>query len=242
MLYVVVNGGWGRRQESVVQIAERWVESLSALGDLNDAAFTGWLEAVDDISTAPRMPLSVAALSEYLKRENPESDVDRIGYTASLLTNNPGMPRVTFSIHAGGTSEWVTNSVAVSFRSRKLDESVPTVSRSSDVLRILADAWDIDTGQAYGRAQYDAVRDEFGLDNSAPRCGRSVYLSAKRAALAPEGFSGTYARTAHGGLIIDLTRGGIEEPDIETILDANRQLRAAGALEPLPEPLDRSKW
>ncbi|HEY9374133.1 MAG TPA: hypothetical protein VIU94_37710, partial [Streptomyces sp.] len=70
----------------------------------------------------------------------------------------------------------------------------------------------------------------------------AVYLSANRAALAPEGLPGIYTRTAHGGLIIDLTHGGTQDPGIETILDVNRKLRAAGALEPLATPYQRDKW
>ncbi|WP_432075166.1 Imm52 family immunity protein [Streptomyces wuyuanensis] len=242
MLNVVVNGLWGRRQESAAHVAERWAGTLSLLETLDPAAFSGWREATDDVASAPLLPASVPALTEYIERTNQDPDVDRIGFTTSVLTNNPGMPRVTVAIHAGGTSEYLTNSVAVSFRSRELDESAAVVRHTGDILRIVAETWDIDSGQAYSRSLFNAVKAEFDLPNSAPRCGRSVYLSAKRAALVPPGLPGAYIRTDHDGLIVDLTRGGTETPDVETVLDANRRLRAAGALEPLAVPLDRSKW
>ncbi|MEJ8659460.1 Imm52 family immunity protein [Streptomyces sp. MS1.AVA.4] len=242
MLNVVVNGFWGRRQESAAQVAGRWADSLNALEALDRAAFSGWREATGDVASAPELPASAAALTDYIERTNQEPDAGRIGFTTSVLTNNPGMPRVTVAIHAGGTSEYVTNSVAVSFRSRELDESVAVIRRTADILRIVAEAWDIDAGQAAGRTQFTAVKDAFGLPNSAPRCGRSVYLSAKRAALAPEGLPGTYTRTAHDGLIIDLTRGGSEDLSVETIIAAHRALSSAGALEALPVPFDRPTW
>ncbi|MGW1883985.1 Imm52 family immunity protein [Streptomyces sp. NPDC001970] len=243
MLYVVVNAFWGMRQESVERIAERWAETLTALDEMEEASLSGWLEAADDLSSAPAVPSSsVHALAEYIERGNQAPDIPRIGYTSSLLTNSSGMPRVTLAIHAGGTSEYVTNSVSLSFRSPRFDESFPAVRRAADILRILADVWDPDAGQVYGRPQNDAVKEEFGLAASDPRCGRSVHLSARRAALVPDDLPGTYTRTAHDGLVIDLTRGGTVAPDIEAILEANRKLRAAGALEPLPVPFDRPKW
>ncbi|MFG3306608.1 Imm52 family immunity protein [Streptomyces wuyuanensis] len=242
MLNVVVNGFWGRRQESAGRVAERWADTLRALESVDGAAFGDWREATGDVATAPLLPASASALTEYIERENREPDAERIGFTTSVLTGNPGMPRVTVAIHAGGTSEYVTDSVAVTLRSRALDESLAVCRRTADILRIIAESWDIDSGQAAGRDQFTAVKAEFGLPNSAPRFGRSGYLSAKRAALAPEGLPGTYTRTAHDGLVIDLTRGGVEDPSVETILRTNRALRSAGALEELPVPYDRAKW
>ncbi|MFE0040461.1 Imm52 family immunity protein [Streptomyces sp. NPDC059015] len=242
MLNVVVNGFWGTRRETAGQVAERWADTLRALESVDGAVFGAWREATDDVTTAPPLPASAPALADYIERENREPDAEKIGFTTSVLTSNPGMPRVTVAIHAGGTSEYVTNSVAVTLRSRALDESVPVCRRTADVLRIIAESWDVDSGQAATRAQFTAVRTEFGLPNSAPRFGRSGYLSAGRAALAPEGLPGTYTPTAHDGLVIDLTRGGEEDPAVETILTANRVLRSAGALQELPVPYDRAKW
>ncbi|MGP3984231.1 Imm52 family immunity protein [Streptomyces sp. KR80] len=242
MLDVVVNGGWGVREEGPQQLAERWVNFLKALEDVDTAAFGGWREATDDDSTAPFISLSASTVVEYVTRMNPEPDVGRIGYTTSLWSGKPGMPEVVVHMSAGGTSPYVTDSCAVTMRSGELDESVLLVRRSANILGALAESWDIDWGQGYNDDEYDAVEEEFDLEIPDPRCGRVGYLSANRAALVPDGLPGTYTRTAHGGLIIDLTRDGEETPDIETVLETNRVLRAAGALERLPIPFDRAKW
>ncbi|GAB2441584.1 hypothetical protein [Nocardia tengchongensis] len=107
-----------------------------------------------------------------------------------------------------------------------------------------------DRGQGYEIAEHPAftLRNRrlgllrFDLANSAPRCGRAVFLSARRAALAPEALPATYIHTAHDGLVIDLTGDGTQSPAIETILEANIRLRAAGAMEELPIPFDRATF
>jgi hypothetical protein len=57
----------------------------------------------------------------------------------------------------------------------------------------------------------------------------------------PRHLPGTRTPTAPGGLVVDLSKGE-DDPDIETILETNRALRAAGALHPLPIPLDSAVW
>lgn len=113
--------------------------------------------------------------------------------------------------------------------------------RPADVLRALADAWDIDSGQVHTPAQHELLRGEFGLRDADPFCGRCVYLSANRAALVPRSLPGTLAPTDDGGVVVDLAKG-TDDPDDETLLEANRALRAAGALDRLPAPYDRARW
>ncbi|WP_461081081.1 Imm52 family immunity protein [Streptomyces deserti] len=243
MLKLVVNGAWGVRPEGVEQLAERWLAFLTALEGIAGPSFGGWHEATEDDSTAPLLSPSAASLADYLLRENPESDADRIGYTTSLWSAGPGMPELVVSVTAGGTSPYVTHSCAVRMRSRELDESAPVARRSPEILRALADCWDVDWGQVYTREEYEAVEEEFGLEVPDPRCCRAVYLSATRTRSVPDDLPGRPAvtDTRHGGLLIDLTSNGTQTPDLKTILDANRALRAAGALAPLPEPYDRAK-
>ncbi|SFX34200.1 hypothetical protein OH786_22840 [Streptomyces atratus] len=242
MLNVVVNGFWGLRGESVPGIAERWSGTLTALKDIDGPTFDVWHEAGDDLPSDPVLEPSVPALAEYIERKNTGPDLDVVGYTTSLWVQNPAAARVSMAIHAGSTSHYAVNSVSLAFRSREVDETAEVIRRAPEILRLLAENWEIDAGQVYDRPQYRAVAERFDLANSDPRCGRAVFLSAGRAALAPEGLPGTYVRTAHGGLVIDLTRGGTESPAIETIIEANTRLREAGALEKLPMPFDRATF
>lgn len=242
MLYVVVNGLWGVREESTSEIAERWLTTLNGLGDVDAPTFDGWHEAEDGVASDPVLEPSADTLTAYIERKNVAPDIGVIGVTSSLWAQNPGTTRVTVAVHAGGTSPWVTNSLAVTFRSREVKESAEVILRAPEMLRVIAEAWDIDAGQVYNKPEYRAVSDAFDLENSHPRCGRAVYLSARRAASAPEGLDGMYTSTATGGLVIDLTWGGTTAPSIEAIVEANRVLRAAGALEPIPEPYDRDTF
>ncbi|MFJ5815454.1 Imm52 family immunity protein [Streptomyces sp. NPDC093108] len=247
MLDVVVNGTWGVREEDVQEIGRRWAKTLTALKEVDGATFGDWHDAGrGDASDPVVLPsgdaVSEEVLADYIERKNEGPDLDVVGYTASLWAHNPGKLRVTTAIHAGGSSPYVTNSISLAFRSRELDESTEVIRRAPEILRIIAEAWDLDAGQVYNDSQYDAVAEQFELQNSHPRCGRAVYLSAGRAAPAPESLDGTYIRTAAGGLVIDLTRGGTTVPDNETIIEANRELRAAGSLTPLPVPIDRDKF
>ncbi|MGW5108488.1 Imm52 family immunity protein [Nocardia sp. NPDC004123] len=242
MLDVVVNGCWGLRGESVPGIAERWYGTLRVLADIDGSTFHRWHEAGRGRPSDPVVQPSVPALADYIERTNTGPDLDVVGYTTSLWAQNPAAAHVSMAIHAGSTSRYAVNSVVLAFRSREVDETAEVIRRAPQVLRLLAEHWEIDAGQVYGRHEYRAVAERWDLANSDPRCGRAVVLSAGRAALAPGGLPATYVRTAHGGLVIDLTSGGTESPAIETILDANARLRAAGALEKLPIPFDRATF
>lgn len=240
MLDVGVNGLWGTREEGPREIAERWFATLEGLRRMDAEIFHDWHEAGKDLPSDPLLTPSVPALTEYIERKNTGPDLDVVGYTTSLWARNDGTPHVSSAIHAGGSSPYVANSVAISFVSRTMDETAEVIRRAPEILHVLADAWGIDGGQVYSRSQFRAVSRHFSLKNSDPRCGRAVYLSARRAELAPEGLPGTYTRTASGGLVIDLTHGGTAFPSDEEIIEVNTTLRATGALEPLPVPFDRA--
>lgn len=242
MLNVVVNGLWGLREESVSSIAERWFCSLDALKDIDGQTFSGWHESGDDPPSDPTLVPSVATLAEYLERKNPGPDLDVAGYTTSLWARNPGAAHVSMAIHAGSTSRYSANSVSLTFRSREVDETAEAVRRAPEILHLLADTWKVDTGQVFDRLQFRTLAERFDLANNDPRCGRAVFLSSRRAAVVPEGLPGTHVRTAEGGLVLDLTCGGDQSPTIETVIEVNALLRAAGALETLPTPFDRDTF
>ncbi|MEU8630315.1 hypothetical protein [Streptomyces sp. NPDC048669] len=235
---------WGVREQSPDQLAERWLVLLRALAAIDGDTCGQWHEAAEYDETPPAVQLTDSAVAAYIDRRNPEPDADYIGRVASLSTadGGPGRPRVATWINAGGSANRVPDSCVVKLRSQELDESADLVRRSGEVMAAVGASWDADWGEVYDDDEYDAVADEFGLSVTVPRGGRSVYLSPGRAALAPEGLPGTYTRTAAGGLVIDLTRGGTAEPSLASIVEANRVLRAAGALEPLPVPFDRDRF
>ncbi|MFJ6010655.1 hypothetical protein [Streptomyces sp. NPDC092952] len=242
MLYVVVNGLWGPRAESVGSVAERWSGTLAALRDIDAQTFDVWHEAGDDLPSDPVLEPSAPALAEYIERRNTGPDLDVVGYTSSSWARNPKAAYVSLTTHAGGTSRYAPHSVSLVFRSREVDETAEVIRRTPEILRVLAEHWEIDAGQVYDKAVDAAVTERFDLENSAPRCGRAVFLSAGRAARAPEDLPGTYVRTADGGLVVDLTYGGTKTPDIGTVIEVNERLREAGALEKLPVPFDRDRY
>lgn len=216
--------------------------TLTALGDTDGPTFGVWHEAGDGLPSDPVLEPSAPALAEYIERTNTGPDLDVVGYTTSLWARNPAAAHVSMAIHAGSTSQYALNSVSLAFRSREVDETAEVIRRAPEILRLLAEHWEFDTGQVYDRPQYRAVAERFDLANNDPRCGRAVHLSMRPRRPRPEDLPATYVRTAHGGLVIDLTRGGAESPDIETVIEANTLLRAAGALERLPVPFDRATF
>lgn len=241
MLSVVVHALWGVRAEDPGQLAERWVGVLDGLAEFGSGDCTTWrgAESEDDLSAAP-VERVASGVRAYVEHTNTDPDAPYIGYTSSLWSGRLETVKVTVGINAGGSANRVPDSCVVALESTAAPGSVELINRSSDVLQLLAGCWGPDWGEAYSREEFRSVKAEFGLRASAPRGGRSVYLSPGRAALAPQGLPGTYTRTAAGGLLIDLTRGGTAQPSIGSIIDANRKLRTAGALDPLPVPFDRA--
>lgn len=94
-------------------------------------------------------------------------------------------------------------------------------------------------GQWYEAAEYDETPPVVRLTESAV----AAYVDRQN----PESDADRIGRvaslsTAAGGLVIDLPRGGTAQPSVASIVEANRELRAAGALEPLPVPFDRDRF
>ncbi|MER7725183.1 Imm52 family immunity protein [Streptomyces sp. NPDC096323] len=243
MLSVVVHALWGVRAEDPGRLAERWVGLLDGLAKIGSGGCTTWrgAESEDDLSAAP-VERVASGVRAYVERTNTEPDAPYIGYTSFLWSGRLETVKVTVAINAGGSANRVSDSCVVELESTAAPGSVELINRSADVLHLLAGCWGPDWGESYSREEFRAVKAEFGLRAGAPRGGRSVYLSPGRAALAPEGLPGSYTPTATGGLLIDLTRGGTAQPSVGSIIETNRQLLAAGALEPLPVPFDRDRF
>lgn len=177
----------GALAESVPAVAERWAGTLTALGDIDGPTFGVWHEAGDGLPSDPVLEPSAPALAEYIERTNTGPDLDVVGYTTSLWARNPAAAHVSMAIHAGSTSQYALNSVSLAFRSREVDETAEVIRRAPEILRLLAEHWEFDTGQVYDRPQYRAVAERFDLENNDPRCGRAVHLSMRPRRPRPRG-------------------------------------------------------
>lgn len=240
MLEFVVRGFWGCRQESTAALAGRWAALLEGLRRIDAQTFAAWRVAASTYSVAAEAKTDAEWLAEYITASTSDPDAAREGYVASL-SQQPGRPTASVQISAGGTSRRVADSVVVQM---SCEESLRTSVNGhlAAALLSLAQTWDVDWGDSYEAEQFSEVKRLLELRVTDPRCGRVGYLSANRAALVPDGLPGVHARTEHGGLLMDLTRSGAHVPDTETIIEVNRSLRAAGAVEKLPAPFDRAKW
>ncbi|WP_030623178.1 Imm52 family immunity protein [Streptomyces sclerotialus] len=241
-LDVTVGGVWGPRQESPDQLAERWLRLLKRLARIAPEDFAGW--RAEAVGQAEQLPENVDAawFASYLARVNPQDDAATIGYSTVLVAARAGRPIITLSVGAGGTPQFAPQTAVVTVRSADLNDAAPLVTRLPEVLTAIAECWDADWGDIADDDLLGALEKEYELDNSTPRCGRAVYLSAGRRALVPEDVPGRRSVTENGGLVIDLGRPDGSAPDADHVLAVNGLLRKAGALEELPYPMDRAKW
>ncbi|MFP8883737.1 MULTISPECIES: Imm52 family immunity protein [Streptomyces] len=241
MINITVRGFWGPRKESPRELADRWLDFLARLKEVDEEVFADWRETAGAGPQAPRAALDPEGFAAYIVRGDPDPDAYPVGYRTSLWTQREGRPKAEIGVSAGGVADGVPQSVVLKLRSRDADEDDPLVGRLPRALAALADAWDTDWGDFADRALMSAVREAFDLDNAGPRCGRAVHLSAGRAALVPEGLPGRRLPVAHGGVVVDLSGPGGEAPGTDLVLSVNETLRGTGALAPLPLPMDRPK-
>ncbi|UGY93372.1 Imm52 family immunity protein [Streptomyces gobiensis] len=241
MLDLVVRGFWGPRSEGPLELAERWLAFLERLRKLDPDTFCGWREVAESDAKAPATALDPVALAAYITAANPEPDAQQIGYRATVWTRQEGRPEVTVKVTGGGTADNVPQSVVVNLELMDEDHEAPQARLLPEALVALADVWDVDWGDFYDDDLMDAVEEAYDLSNSSPRCGRAVYLSSGRKALAPEDLPGRRLATGHGGVVIDLSGPKGEAPVTDTVIAVNGALRNSGALEELPYPMDRPK-
>ncbi|MFP8963184.1 hypothetical protein ACLIYP_21925 [Streptomyces nanhaiensis] len=241
MINVTVRGFWGPRKESPRELADRWLDFLGRLEELDEEVFSDWREVAGTGPGSPRAALDPEGFAAYIVRSDPDLDAYPVGYRTSVWTRREGRPKAEIGVSAGGVADGVPQSVVLKLRSGEADEDDPLIGRLPHALAALADAWDPDWGDFADRALTSAVRDAFGLDNSSPRCGRAVHLSAGRAALVPGDLPGRRLPVAHGGVVVDLSGPEGEAPGRDLVLSVNETLRGTGALAPLPLPMDRPK-
>ncbi len=82
----------------------------------------------------------------------------------------------------------------------------------------------------------DALEDEAEYGVGEPCVGRIGYLSPGRAELVPDDLTAPRTAVPGAGVVLDIAAEG----DVDTVLHAFERLRDAGALRPLPRPMDRA--
>ncbi|SNS47596.1 hypothetical protein SAMN05216276_101045 [Streptosporangium subroseum] len=229
----LVRSFWGPRQESVEEVAARWTALLKRLGEIEPAVFGPWT-GVSDFGPDPSVEVETEALAAYLRESNADDGrLDRTGYRLALHTSARQTVQVSISGSAGGLSELVPMVVVIAITAPDDSPSLPY----TEILRALAESWDIDVGDVTDDDILDALEDD-GLGPGDRSIGWGGYLSQRRAALLSDsGLSlpGKAEPMTHGGVLLDLSGVGT----VEDLVALNRQLRATGALEPLPPPMDR---
>ncbi|QNG18816.1 hypothetical protein G4H71_21470 [Rhodococcus triatomae] len=233
----VVGCFWGPRPESLEALADRWARTLESLeAQLAPMRHSGgefeWRRVHSDGPPTPVEP-GEGILAE-LRASRAEQDwSDIIGTGLRLVSVDPAGRSVEVSGIGGGRPEYLLQSLVVTVHG----PNEPPVSEQA-LLATLVDIWEPDFADVTDDDVLDALEDEAGHIVGDPVIGRLGYLSARRAAVVPAGLG--IARTGHprGGTVLHLADPG-EAP---SAVAAYRRLREAGALAPLPRPMDRAVW
>ncbi|MEU3946297.1 hypothetical protein [Streptomyces sp. NPDC029526] len=152
------------------------------------------------------------------------------GTSLRLLADTAEGWKIELAGLAGGTPEFLLQSLVATL---VVPDGVPLPD--AGLLTAVAEAWDPDHGDAGDRAVTAALKQEAGFKVGTPSVGPVTYLSPGRAARVPEAWAARGRRLSGGGLLLEVAEPG----DTAEVVRAYRDLKDAGALEPLPRPLDR---
>ncbi|MFD7442902.1 hypothetical protein [Streptomyces sp. NPDC059909] len=233
----VVRGAWGPREESTEALAARWKQMLDQLAVLLPAAGSGssdvWTwQHIHASGPATELRSDEKSLLAALRAEQ-EDDAwsDRTGYGLGLvITGEPGW-KIDISSRAGGTSQSLLQAMIIGVSSPD-DAEIPDV----ELLTALAEAWRPDFGSVIDDDVLDALEDDAGFTVGEPSVGWIGYLSPGRAAQVPADLTAARTELRGGGVLLEIAERG----DTETVVQAYLRLREAGALQPLPHPMDRA--
>ncbi|MGW4480626.1 hypothetical protein [Rhodococcus triatomae] len=225
----IVRAFWGPRPEPVEAVADRWLSTLTAL----DALVPGdrW-QLVRASETPTELVPDRESLLAALRTAGSEEDwSDVIGTGLRLTRTTRSGGEIEVSVLAGGAPEYLLQSVVIGI-------TTPTglADRETRLLSALVLAWDPDVGDVTDDDILDALEDRAGFAVGDPAIGRHAYLSARRAARWPDGLRAVRREVVADGVLVDVGAA----PD--EVVGAYRLLRDAGALEPLPTPMDRAVW
>jgi hypothetical protein len=165
-----------------------------------------------------------------LDAQRAEAWSDLTGTGLRLIHTGADGWAVELSGVAGGVPQFLLQSLVMA-----VDAPEGTVVPESELLAMLASVWEPDFGDVSDDDILDALEDDAGFTVGDPVVGRFGYLSAARAVLVPDGPEAVRQDTLDGGVLLHIAAPG----DIDTIFRVYGRLRDAGALAPLPRPLDR---
>ncbi|MGW6374801.1 hypothetical protein ACWFRB_01890 [Rhodococcus sp. NPDC055112] len=233
----VVRGFWGPRPESVDAVAARWLTTLDELSVMLPAAGPpcgpgepwNWrhLHGSGPDTDLPANRDSLLAALRSAQSADDWSDVIGTGLRLVIA----GEPRwaVEVSALAGGAPEFLLQSIVIA-----VDAPAEAEVPETGLLAAIARAWEPDFGDVTDDDVLDALEDS-GFTIGDPVVGRLGYLSAGRAALVPDDVEAGH-ESSTGGVLMGIAAPG----EVDDVVRAYRRLREAGALEPLPRPMDRA--
>ncbi|MET8325501.1 Imm52 family immunity protein [Streptomyces sp. NPDC005181] len=227
----VVRGFWGPREESVEAVAGRWQLMLDRLAGLLPVSGAGGMwNQVRKSGPATELGADEASLLAALKVQQEEARYASDGAGLYLVTRDGRGWEIEARGLAGGSSEFLFNSMVIGIKSPE-GADVP----DAELLTVVAEVWGPDFGDVTDDDVLDALEDN-GFGVGEPGVGWVGYLSPGRAALLPDGLTAARKELAGGGVLLDIAQPG----DAGAVVRAYVQLRDAGALEPLPRPMDRA--
>ncbi|KJF24688.1 hypothetical protein C7T36_12685 [Rhodococcus sp. AD45-ID] len=221
---------WGLRPESVQAVATRWRQTLEQVEFLLPESVDGSWQQVH--SSGPATSVTVDQLAQLLENAQAAEDwSDRLGIGLRLVSGSDPDWGLELSGLAGGEPEIILQSMVLAVIAPDTAE-VP----ETELLRMLAAVWEPDFGDVTDDNILDALEDESDYRVGDPVIGRVGYLSAARAGAIPDGLRAEIAALPDGGVLLRIAAAG----DVDAVVRAYERLRGAGALDPLPRPLDRA--
>jgi len=218
---------WGRRPESVQAVASRWRRTLEQVEFLLPEVVGGSWQQIH--SAGPATAVTVDQLAQVLEKAQAAEDwSDRLGIGLRLVASGGPEWGLELSGLAGGEPEIVLQSMILAVSAPDAAE-VP----ETELLRMLAAVWEPDFGDVTDDNILDALEDESDYRVGDPVVGRVGFLSAARADALPAELGVTTSAVPGRGVLLQIG-------SVDTVLRAYERLRDAGALEPLPRPLDRA--
>ncbi|MFD4267631.1 hypothetical protein [Rhodococcus sp. NPDC058481] len=233
----VVRAFWGPRPEPVGALATRWAATLDQLAELLPACGQpsgpggpwAWRHihgAGPDTDLRADRDSLLAALREA---QSADDWSDRIGTGLRLALAGESGWEVEVSALAGGAPEFLLQSIVIAVAAPP-EAEVP----EADLLAAVVRVWEPDFGDVTDDDVLDAL-EESGFTVGDPVVGRLGYLSPGRAALVPADLQ-VAREEPTGGVLMAIAAPG----EVGDVVLAYRRLRGAGALEPLPRPMDRA--
>ncbi|WPW28143.1 hypothetical protein P6B95_12685 [Streptomyces atratus] len=231
----VVRGFWGPRKESAEALTRRWKLTLDRLAEILPAGGSGavwtWRQIHSSGPATDLVPNEDSLLAALRAAREADGWSDRVGFGLRLVLAGEQDWKIEVSGNGGGASEFLLQSMVIGIGSPDNAE-IP----DGNLLAVVAEAWEPDFGDVTDDDVLDALEDDAGFVVGEPCVGWVGFLSPARAALLPEGMRAGRKELAVGGVLLDIAPRG----DVKDVARAYLRLRGAGALQPLPRPMDRT--